>query len=136
VAIDWRSRLSACPAEGIVISLDQNTPASLIPGVLANARPYEGTHIVVFCDRVRQTAEPGTELHLLAYVFVHEIAHILQGISRHSDSGIMKARWDNRDYFQMRRGSLAFAPADVDLILAALRTRNQGSLSATLVAAR
>lgn len=66
---------------------------------------------------IRQTLKPGTELHLLAYVFVHETAHILQGINRHSDFGIRKARWGDDDYFQMR-GSLAFTPTDVNLILA------------------
>jgi hypothetical protein len=28
------------------------------------------------------------------YVLAHEIAHIIEGSDRHSDSGVMKAEWD------------------------------------------
>jgi hypothetical protein len=53
---------------------------------------------------------------LLAHVMVHEIAHILQGVYRHSDNGVMKAVWTGQDYSQMRVGALPFAPEDVELI--------------------
>ena len=38
---------------------------------------------------------------LLAYIFAHEIAHALQGVGRHSKSGIMKAEWTIDDYRAM-----------------------------------
>ena len=35
---------------------------------------------------------------LLGHVLAHEIAHLLEGTDLHSDSGIMKARWNSSDY--------------------------------------
>ena len=56
------------------------------------------------------------EAERLGYVLAHEIAHVLQRISRHSNSGIMKSKWDGRDYAEMRRISLGFSEEDVTLI--------------------
>ena len=52
VKILWYSP-KQCPAEAIFITFSNETPAGLLPGALAYARPYEGTHIVVFYDRVK-----------------------------------------------------------------------------------
>src|SRR5580693_1450199 len=52
VKIQWHD-LSNCPTDGILITFSNETPASLMPGALAYARPYEGTHIVVFYDRLK-----------------------------------------------------------------------------------
>jgi hypothetical protein len=54
---------------------------------------------------------------------VHEIAHILQGIVRHSEQGIMKAKWDPRDKAAMRMHALSFDAADIDLIKLGLDSR-------------
>jgi hypothetical protein len=53
---------------------------------------------------------------LLAYVMVHEVTHILQGITRRSKRGILKAHWDRDDSFEIGLGCLRFAEADVELI--------------------
>jgi len=42
-------------------------------------------------------------------------SYVLQGVSRHSEEGVMKARWQQSDYQQMRTG-LPFDPTDVELI--------------------
>lgn len=47
---------------------------------------------------------------------VHEITHVLEGINRHSEEGVMKAIWSAKDYERMRDHPLPFAPVDVDLI--------------------
>jgi hypothetical protein len=60
---------------------------------------------------------------VLAHVMVHEITHILQGVSRHSESGIMKARWTNNDYQEMMFQPLPFAPEDVKLVQLGLDAR-------------
>lgn len=52
VKIEWRSP-TKCPAEAIYVSFSSETPVNEHRGALAYARPYEGTHIVVFLDRVR-----------------------------------------------------------------------------------
>jgi hypothetical protein len=49
-------------------------------------------------------------------VLAHEICHILEGIPRHSGSGLMKARFDWRDMIEMRGGGLKFAPDDEVLL--------------------
>ena len=52
VKIEWRSP-AKCPAEAMYVSFSSETPVNEHRGALAYARPYEGTHIVVFLDRVR-----------------------------------------------------------------------------------
>ena len=54
--------------------------------------------------------------HLLAHVLVHEITDILQGVTRHSSQGVMKAQWSQQDFNLMLGRSLEFASFDVDLI--------------------
>jgi hypothetical protein len=130
VTIDWRHR---CPADGILISLAGLTPANRLPGALAYAMPYEGTHIVIFYDRVQESTQPNMVPRVLAHVLVHEITHILQGVSRHSSQGLMKARWDDSDYSAMTWKPLPFASEDIDLIYKGLATR-AGRASARLVA--
>lgn len=104
-----------CPAGGIQLSFSRLTPSTLKPGALAYAMPYEGTHIVVFLDRVEAIA-PVQGRILLAHIFVHEIGHILQGVCRHSAQGIMKANWDLNDYRRMRMAPLTFTETDIELI--------------------
>jgi hypothetical protein len=118
IRLDWR--IGEPPrtqsAQPIFIELATETPANLLPGALAYALPYEGLHIKVFYDRVWGVRDRSVRAMLLAHVLVHEITHVLEGIDRHSDSGVMKARWTGEDYFQMRTGALPFAPQDVALI--------------------
>jgi len=100
---------------------------------LAYAFPYEGVHIEVFYDRIDYGA-PDVRTALLAHVLVHEITHILQGVSRHSDNGVMKARWDASDRAGMVRIPLAFEPQDVVLIHEGLKARAARQGQGTLLA--
>jgi hypothetical protein len=122
VTIDWRRGLPGCPAQGIQISFSDSTPENLMLGALAYARPYEGTHIRLFYDRIAQV-DAVLLPRLLAHVLVHEVTHILQNICRHSNHGVMKARWEQEDYSQMRWKPLAFAAEDIDLIRDGLAAR-------------
>ena len=122
VNLEWHAGERFCENQGervIRVSLSTNTPRSLRPDALAYALPYEGVHIQVFFDRILG-ADPKLLPSLLAHVIVHEITHILQGIDRHSASGIMKARWDTADYMRMKRGQLQFTGADLEIIHAGL----------------
>jgi hypothetical protein len=127
VKVDWRER-GSCTAGGneIQISLSRETPESDRPSALAYALPYEGSHIVVFYDRVRRS-DANLVTSLLAYVMVHEVTHILEGITRHSKRGIMKAHWDREDRFEIGIGRLRFAEADVELIYSGLDARDSGT---------
>ena len=123
VGVDWRE-LRACPVGGntVQVSLSYQTPEHQLPGALAYALPYGGSHIVVFYDRLRKS-EPNQLTRSLAYVLVHEVTHILEGITRHSKRGIMKAHWDCEDRFEIAIGRLQFASEDVDLIYLGLDAR-------------
>ncbi len=125
VKLEWHSGQRFCQGNrghGIVVSLSTNTPRTLLPGALAYALPFEGTHIEVFYDRINRVG-PAVVTPLLAHVLVHEITHILQGTNIHSESGIMKARWEPDDYLHMETKPLAFTERDVILILSGLDAR-------------
>jgi hypothetical protein len=125
IRIVWRNPRSPEAFDGsVIVSFSYRTLPTDHPGALAYALPYEGTHIVVFYDRVREIADQARTAHLLAYVLVHEITHILQGVTRHSDTGIMKAHWNSGDYFEMGRGTLVFAPEDLRILSLNLDARN------------
>jgi len=120
VKILWQSPRQ-CSAEAILITFSDDEPASLFLGALAYAKPFEGTRIVVFYDRVKK--RPGSVSSLLGHVIAHEVAHILQGLVRHSQGGIMKAQWDGADYQQMTWKPLQFTDEDVMLIYRGLDLR-------------
>jgi hypothetical protein len=82
---------------------------------LAYPLPYEGSHILILYDRLLRKFQEGGISSLLAHVLVHEDTHILQGIHRHSDRGVMKANWDGSDYKAMRWKPLSFTAEDIDL---------------------
>jgi len=104
----------------IFVELATATPESLRPGALAYALPFEGSHLTVFYDRVASIESTGI---LLAHVLVHEITHLLQGVDRHSATGVMKANWNNTDYDAMRYKPLPFTAFDVQLIYSGLAGR-------------
>jgi len=110
-------------------ALDMDSTVKPLYGHQEDAKPgYNPSkptkaHIVIFYDRVQQAAHPDLIPCLLAHVLVHEITHILQGFSRHSDQGVMKASWDGSDYSAMAWKPLAFAREDIDLIHLGLAAR-------------
>jgi hypothetical protein len=122
VRIDWRER-DSCPvgvgAVQVRLSHDSTRVRDSGAEALAFARPYAGT-VVVFLDRVQELNRNGGP-SVLAHVLVHEITHVLEGIDRHSATGIMKARWNYNDYLEMRRKPLLFAQEDVNLIYDGLK---------------
>ena len=122
VRLEWH-RLSDCPPAAIRISLSLETPSDLKPRALAYAMPFDGSRIVVFLDRVRDEQSRDREPMVLAYVIVHELTHILEGISRHSGTGLMMAHWNVPEYRKMASGEFTFAEEDIDLIHRGLAKR-------------
>jgi len=106
----------SCPAGALRISLSYHTPADFHPGALAYASPYEGTHIVVFWDRVRVRVRESLLAAFTAHIVAHEITHVLQGVSHHSTTGLMKAYWVASDLATMATMPLPFTADDIDLI--------------------
>ena len=94
VKLEWYGP-SVCRAgaiDPVLLVLETGTPNAHFPGALGVALPLEGRHAWVFYDRVlRSSPDENYVAALLAHVMTHEIAHLLQGIIRHSESGILKA---------------------------------------------
>jgi hypothetical protein len=109
-------------AGGLVVSLrtGEAPPEDERRGALARAYPFGGgVHsITVFQDQVQATAAAsGVEVFkVTAHVLVHEIAHVLERIDRHSDTGVMKAHWTRAEYRAMAWKPLPFAEEDVEWI--------------------
>ena len=124
VRLEWRNDHRRCiqARHGIVVTILLDTPKNLHPGALAYAREFEGTHIVLFYDRVIKTVIPPTVPFLLGHVLAHEIVHVLQRVDHHSSEGVMKAHWGAKDYAGMQLG-LKLAQEDLDLIEDGLRYR-------------
>ena len=61
--------------------------------------------------------------------------HVLEGVSRHSDRGVMKARWEPADFRAMASRPLPFAAIDVLLIQAAMQHPPAGATSEPLALA-
>jgi hypothetical protein len=64
---------------------------------------------------------------LLAHVMAHEITHLLEGFAGHSETGVMKARWDAGDLRRMAVKPLLFDVEDVYLIQDGLRVSAVGA---------
>jgi len=126
VTIEWRSpKQASVNPKGILLRIDlaHDTPALRTPGALAVSYPFDRCRkgITVFLDRIRSlTRDDYLESELLAYVLVHEITHVIQGLDVHTEEGIMKARWSPEDLAAIFRQGLSFAPEDVVRIRQAL----------------
>jgi hypothetical protein len=122
VGIAWHT-LDDCPlgvdAIQVRLSHDPAGVRNASTQALAAAQPSART-IIVFLDRVKELSR-NRGISLMPNVLIHEITHILEGINRHSATGVMKARWDEKDYFAMRCQPLDFAPQDVTLIYDGLK---------------
>jgi hypothetical protein len=116
--IHWKTGqpTAKAPDQPVLIDITSNTPETFHPGAFAYAYVFEGVHIRVFYDRMRNAYRPRATTMLLAHVLVHEITHILEGVDHHSDQGIMKAYWTADDLQQMAYKPRPFDPEDIQLI--------------------
>lgn len=107
----WRDCSTGCtdtvqPGEILVRIL--HAPAAAAGGVLGCAlidvRTGSGTLATIYGDRVRLVAERTgvDEATLLGRAVAHEIGHLLLGTSQHTDAGLMRAYWSDRE---LQRGS-------------------------------
>lgn len=142
VRIAWKSGPACEASDAVRIHLPgpRDVPAllqslgikveHLLPDTLGFALPYQGTEIAILYDRVCSMVGASMAPHLMAYLLVHEITHLLQGEARHSETGIMKAHWSGKDYDAMWERRLAFAPYDMLLIQAGVKARSERLLAA------
>ncbi|MBZ5585547.1 MAG: hypothetical protein LAQ30_25780 [Acidobacteriia bacterium] len=121
VRVAWAAPGEGEPANGLVLHLyvTDRPQTGHDPAALAFAYPYAPEKgITVMWDRLLAVCGSGSELvpRLLAHVMVHELTHVLEGVSRHSDTGVMKAHWTAGDYSEMMRKPLPFTDFDAELI--------------------
>jgi hypothetical protein len=132
VRLQWHGP-PVCPAaaeDPIFLTLQTRTPETQLPGAMGVALPLEGSHAWVFYDRVVRThAGDNHVAALLAHAMAHEIAHLLQGTIRHSESGILKARWSGIDCARMASFPLMFTREDAILIRHGLEERRARMIS-------
>jgi len=128
IQVQWRAttrRPSGCEATGghaqIVVAVAATPPKGLSREALAYSTPSEtiGPCVALLLDRFAETLRmnPKSGGSLLGHVLAHEMGHILQGVSRHSYEGVMKARWSLHDTRVMAFQRMRFSDEDRDLIL-------------------
>ncbi len=122
ITLEWHQP-PACAGDPVFVIMKTNVPHAYLPGALGLALPLEGSHAWVFYDRVRNSAQDDGISPLLAHVFSHEIAHVLQGTIRHSESGILEAHWGQEVCARMASFPLMFTPTDAFLIHRGLEER-------------
>jgi hypothetical protein len=124
----------------LAVEIVPHAPASFSDVALAMALPHadSGVRIVIFYDRVEPLlrGHQAPQAAVLGYVLAHEIAHVLQGIARHSEAGIMRARWTDNDLKQMGIRVLTFTPEDVQLIRRRLAPRDTPPACSELLSAK
>jgi hypothetical protein len=98
----------------------EETAAARFPGdAMAYAVPGKaGICIHIFYNRVVAAHSRDLTPVLLGHVLAHELTHVLEGVARHSEDGLMKAHWSSSDYMQMSHHPLPFAEDDVQLLRA------------------
>jgi hypothetical protein len=128
VQVNWRNGWHGCrgqPSDAIRIEFDSETPLNRFPEALAYARVGDATRrIEVYYDRVEQLVERRMVPAVLGHVLAHEITHVIEGLNRHSDEGVMKAHWSTKDYQNMELKPLTFASEDIALIQSRLGVNN------------
>lgn len=108
------------PASTLAVEIIPQAPVNLTHNALAVAMRSadSAVSIVIFYDRVVPVLREhrAHDAAILGYVLAHEIGHVLQGISRHSETGAMRTCWTEDDFTEMGAGQLAFTAEDVRLI--------------------
>jgi hypothetical protein len=126
VKLVWHMDFKNCPERAVRIELSETTPERLKPGALAYAMPFADAAIVVFYDRILESAGGNKRFSskLMGHVFAHEIGHVLERIDRHSAAGVMKAHWTSADFVDIAMSGLKFARIDTTLVLEGVEDRS------------
>jgi hypothetical protein len=133
VSVHWAQspngrREQTCAA--VEVRFDPESPATLRPGAMAYAqiRRNNGPQVHILTDRIFHSSPNPSELRyqgaLLGHVIAHEVGHVLEGVARHSEQGLMKENWTFQEVLGMAAKNLPFASIDANLIHAGIsRTR-------------
>ena len=85
----------------------------------------ENGDALVLADAIRKRAAFGTTdpTDLLGLAMAHELGHLLLRSARHSVTGIMRARWSERQLRDDDRGYLRFTPREAETMRNEVRRR-------------
>jgi hypothetical protein len=104
----------------VIVMNFSESPKGVKPDTVAQSQPYaqDGVRITFFHDRLQAifNSMPSWGGSVLGHIMAHEITHVLQGINRHSETGLMRAHWSVEDYEQMKKKSLPLTAYDIQLI--------------------
>jgi hypothetical protein len=108
----------------ILVTLAKSNPSLRNDMALAYANPYlvGGPCVTLLMDRLADDVRlnPFITGFVLGHTLAHEIGHVLQGVARHSETGVMKSRWSQSEMKDMTINRLHFEACDRELILEAL----------------
>ncbi len=110
----------AVAADMLEIMLDEGvTTGESGLDVMGYALPFQskGVRVHVFMGRIRASYGTYSDV-VLGHVLAHEIGHVLEGVARHSSSGVLKAQFSVQDLRCMAIHPAVFAPEDVSMIQA------------------
>ena len=111
--------------ERLTVAFDAKAPARFQGQAMAyaNVSAGSGTAIHMFMNRIANFEDRSHMPEFLGGLLAHEITHMLQGVARHSRTGVMKAPWTERDLSDLVSGRLPFASEDVKMIQARFNER-------------
>jgi hypothetical protein len=135
VRMNWHSGQVPASRTALVIRTAEHAPASASPEALAASQLLGSSEreVTIYKDRLENFLANHRSLAGVAtgYVLAHELAHAMQGVARHSESGILKAHWSDLDFAEMVFHKLAFTSLDAELIHRGLIVRLAGRSSET-----
>jgi hypothetical protein len=95
----------------------------------ANVTKEGGDMAVLYSGRLANLTgllpPPASKEQILGSMMAHELGHLLT-ILQHSSTGIMRARWDNHDFWQMAQARMYFTASEESTLRAAVRRRRGG----------
>jgi hypothetical protein len=133
VRVVWKSAHSSpagCTREPshfrIVVTLQSEATASSSAAAMAFSNPYaaKGPCVTLLMDRLMGAIEknPRRGGVLLGHVLAHEMGHVIEGIARHSESGLMKEGWSSIEILNLSSANgPRFTSIDSELVLNGLR---------------
>jgi hypothetical protein len=115
--VDISHTEDADAAELTVIVLSSSMTSRMAPprdaiGMAATTPTDNGRIAYVFYDRlqIEPLQSDASSVAALAFVMAHEIGHLLLPYGSHSDTGIMRGRWDPKTFRRLEVQRLRFTP--------------------------
>ena len=127
------SRIPLAQVTLIILTPKMAARGHVAEGALGFAAvPEEGMGRIAYAiyDRVRVTAARAAmnEDDLLGFVMAHEIGHLMLPRGAHAETGLMRGRWDVRDFQRTDVLTLGFSPEQASEIRSTL-LHNQPTLA-------